>query len=87
MCNVYDMETETRTLTPFPAPPDFAATDLQRRQYLADMREAWLDRAERWTQDAQRAAGAGDQLRAELHLSDVHHALTQARLYRPQVTP
>jgi len=77
------METETLTVRPFPAAPDFAATELQRRAFAADMREAWLDRAELWTTQADNAARAGNHLDAEVLIADVRMALTQARIYRP----
>jgi hypothetical protein len=79
------METETSTtVRPFPTAPAFDAAWRERRAFRADMREAWLDRADLHLYDAQRALSAGDYMSAEVHAADLRRALEQARMYAPE---
>lgn len=71
------------TVHAFPVAPSFTASPVERRAYLAAMREAWLDLADHYLTEAQQASGAGDYLTAEIAMGNVHHALNVARRYRP----
>lgn len=73
----------TETVRP-PLAPDFAATDLERREYLLAMREFWLTKADQSMTEARAAADAGDGLTASLRLSDAHTALAMSQVYKAE---